>query len=347
MESAIERTIGGVLKGLQAVQCAVADLSEARNADRCALEAAVTASTASASAAVAGEMRTLREVIWHYQHILDKSSELDHLKAALTYSGQNGARGRISQNLPVPNAAEAAMPVTMKAEAAATGNHGCVDRPNLKANATGSTVRGVSQSSGPARQLAESLAITAPALTVKGRALSSSTLGTGCVGRMLGEDAAPVYQLAGMPRSNAFPSSVAAMLVPADQRPVAGREGDCEAGGIGSAEKKVKQNGLKQPTARDGIRWRQRCDRHQMATAISKAPLTHNRLLNDAGTSTPVAAGRTNMLIAAEQLPVISGHGQSILAKPMMPAAGSDVVWASRSRTAAQFASDPRISANS
>ena len=338
MEAAMERTIGGVVQGLQAVQCAVADLSESRNADRCALEAAVTASTASASAAVAGEVRTLREVIWHYQHMLNKSSELQHLKTALTYSGHEGARGSISQNLPLANAAEADMSGTVKAEAAATGNHGCGDRKSLKTSPTGFS--GVPRRGGPARQLAESLAIAATALPVKGRVLSSSTQGTGCAGQRLGEDAAHVHQqLAGMPRNDAFRSSVAPNLVNLKGR-------NCESGDIGSAVKKVKQNGLEHPTTRDGIRWRERRDRHQMATAISKAPLTHNLLLNDGGTSTPVAAGRTNMLIASEQWPVISGHAQSILANPMIPAAGSEVVWARRAGTAAHFASDPRISPN-
>jgi hypothetical protein len=365
VEAVIERAMGSLLERLEAVQSAVVDLCEARNADRRALEAAVTASTASAAAASAGESGALRDVIWHYKHILDKRSELDRLISLsplqVNHNSNNAVRGSFHQKVPCQwvsasdHGVEAALPEKPKnlkrAEAPAIDVGG--RRLCLEQLVAGLPAGGSSLSSGPARQLAASLAVAAasPAVNTK----TSSSHGLGQRTRRRGGNAAPAHPC--MPHSVALPLSVA-VVKRSDhdlRREAADRGGGRISGSVcpavnESSVKQVQHNRLELATGRDGIRWKQRFGMHQpeVVTSFSKASLTYTgsspNLLHSGGSFNSSAARGTEALNAAENFPVVSCHGRFILEKPMLPAAGSEVVWTSRSQagTTTLLNSNPR-----
>ena len=351
VEAVMKRAMGGLLEGLQAVQCAVTDLCEARNADRRALEAAVTASTASTAAASAGESGALREVIWHYKHILDKRSELDLLISHLQVASHshNAVQGSSRQKVPcqwvsAADGVEAAMPEISKnlkiAEAPATGVGGvrlCLEKP-----AAGLPISGVSLSSGPARQSAASLAVAAIAPAVNSTTSSLHGLGQGT--RRRGGKAALANQ--DMSHSNALPLSGAVEKSSDQALKMQTARGDRRISGSvssvvnESSAKQMQQKKLELATGRDGIRWKQRFGRHQaeVVTSFSKASLTHTGSFphvfdTGGGSIYSLATGGAELLTAAGTCPDFSGYGRSIMEKPMLPAAGSEVVWTSRPGT--------------
>jgi hypothetical protein len=345
VEAAVERAMGDVRRGLHAVQCAVADLAETRDADRRALKAPAAASTASAAAAassgageVDGLVGALRDASWHCRQFMAKRREPDLLADALAHSDAlSTARGVARQKLPLGSTAAGGMekantpgtqPETGKqVQSAAPGNSGYL---RTWVSSSSLPVREASLSSGPARQMAASLAAaaTTPAGEDKRRSGTRRRGGDAADGGRHPSTLAQKSRLS----DSALALSVQDVTAGTEKEHRKGAAIDGGGHGAGAvvfagsefSTELVKQSLLKRADRRDGS-----IGRHQAQPAHSSAALTSKHSVSFSGVGSVSARGSAK-LSAAGNLPLSSGRGQSVLEVPILPASGSDVVLARR-----------------